>query len=396
LYSLIYIHIKLDKITNKNHFLHEIEGLRGILAMWVLLSHIMWGSGFLPNNVHGIWSIIFSGGAPVTVFICISGFVIFLILDSRNDSYAVYITKRFFRIYPIFIFTSIVGAILFILNLGVLGENYQGPNVFVRGVEYYHNKTTIFGMHAIMLHGLLPKLGAIVLNPPSWSISLEWQFYIIAPICFYLFKKNWFILGLFLVIAAIAKNLLHPSNITGGFSSTLLDKIYPFTIGILSYKIYQLRSYVNDPKLPLTILAIVLIISIYSNQLFFMSILDSREMVSVPESVAIAIWILVLLSIMGRSAAGNSPKYNIISHMLGHNIFQYLGRLSYSIYLIHQIVIFIFLISAGSFIVKMGPPMAFLLESLIVIPITLLLAHLANIYIEKPFINLGRKIAKRS
>ena len=215
---------------NQSHFLHEVEGLRGILATWVFISHLMWGSGFLPSNVTGLWAVFFSGGSAVTVFICISGFVIFLLLDTKKDSYLVYITKRFLRLYPIFILTAIVGCILFHLHLGTLGVNYQGPNIFVRSPEYYAHETSIFVMNTLMMHGLLPNLGAIVLNPPSWSISLEWQFYLIAPILFYFFRKHWLITTLFLFLAAIAKDLLHPAPILGLFGSTLIDQIFPFTI----------------------------------------------------------------------------------------------------------------------------------------------------------------------
>jgi len=88
------------------HFIPEFEGLRGVLAIWVLISHLMWGSGFTPDEVKGLWIVPFSGGVPVSIFIILSGFVIFLLLDSKQTTFFEYIVRRLFRLYPVFLFTS--------------------------------------------------------------------------------------------------------------------------------------------------------------------------------------------------------------------------------------------------------------------------------------------------
>jgi peptidoglycan/LPS O-acetylase OafA/YrhL len=377
------------------HFLYEIEGLRGILAMWVFISHLMWGSGFLPENVTGLWSVFFAGGSAVTVFICISGFVIFLLLDSKNESYLQYITKRFFRLYPIFIFTSIIGAFLFLFHFGVLGVNYQGPNVFVRSPEYYAQQSKILAMHTLMLQGLLKNLGPIVLNPPSWSISLEWQFYLVAPFLFYLFKKWWFGTALILIIASIVKNFLHPLGILNLHGAVLIDQIVPFTVGIVSYKLYQQRHCCQNPIFIKTLIAFVLLITLYNCQSFFISLFSVHQQVALPSCIPLAIWAVVLLTIIARTGSSDSSSGNIISRFLNHPYLQLLGKLSYSIYLIHQLVIFIFLLFAGSFILRFHPSLGFVFESLILIPTSLGLAYLINVFVEKPFIKIGKDITQR-
>jgi peptidoglycan/LPS O-acetylase OafA/YrhL len=350
-----------------NHFLYEIEGLRGILAMWVFISHLMWGSGF----------------------------VVFLLLDSKHDSYFQYIKKRFLRLYPVFILTTAIGAILFSLHLGILGGDYQGPNVFVRSPEYYAQTTKVFLLHAFMFQGFLRDLGPIVLNPPSWSISLEWQFYLIAPFLFFLLRKRWGAIALVLVLAAIIKNLLHPSGILNVHWATLVDQIIPFTVGMLSYKLYQQRYYSQNSALIGTLIAIVLLITLYTCQSFLISIFSDHQQVPIPDCIPLVIWAVVLLSIIARTATSDFYGENIISRFLKHPYLQLLGKLSYSIYLIHQLVIFIFLLFAGSFVLKMQPARAFFFESLILIPISLALAYLSNIFLEQPFINLGRKLTRK-
>ena len=153
--------------TKNNHYIKELEGLRGILAIWVLISHLMWGSGFTPDKVRGLWAIPFSGGTPVSIFIIMSGFVIFLLLDTQKTNYFEYIIRRLFRLYPIFLITSLVGIFLFIEGYGILGGNYDGPNVFVRSGEYYEIKWIVVISQLLMLQGLLHDLGPIVIINPA-------------------------------------------------------------------------------------------------------------------------------------------------------------------------------------------------------------------------------------
>ena len=132
-----------------------------------------------------------------------------------------------------------------------------------------------------------------------------------------------------------------------------------------------------------------------------MSALLSNQKVNVPGFLPIAIWTVVLLSIISRTVqidanVGDANVGNIVSRTLRYPLLQFLGRISYSIYLIHQLVIFIFLLFAGSLILKLQPAVAFLLESVILIPITLALAYAANVFVERPFISLGRKLTPKA
>jgi len=199
----------------------------------------MWGSGFTPDKVKGFWLVPFSGGVPVRVFIILSGFVIFLLLDSKKTNYFEYIVRRFFRLYPVFLFTSLVGLFLFCEGYGILGWNYIGPNVFVRGGEYDSNKLTIAVSQLLMFHGFLRNLGPIVINPPSWSVSLEWQFYLIAPLIFYLFNRKWLLAALVISLLGGLKDFFHPGPILNMHGATILDASSSFLIGILSYKFYK-------------------------------------------------------------------------------------------------------------------------------------------------------------
>ncbi|MBC4671612.1 acyltransferase [Klebsiella quasipneumoniae] len=81
-------------------YIRELEGLRGIMALWVVFGHSL---ASLPAFSTRIPPTALNSYA-VDVFIILSGFVIFFMLDNKKQVYSDYITQRFFRIFPIYIF----------------------------------------------------------------------------------------------------------------------------------------------------------------------------------------------------------------------------------------------------------------------------------------------------
>ena len=81
-----------------------VEGLRGYLALWVVIDHLLGCCGYGLNNLSGLFYILRSGWYAVDLFIIISGFVVFYLLDNKEEKYKQFIIRRFFRIWPLFIF----------------------------------------------------------------------------------------------------------------------------------------------------------------------------------------------------------------------------------------------------------------------------------------------------
>ncbi|WP_395264885.1 acyltransferase family protein [Enterobacter soli] len=93
----------------KNKIL-SIHHLRGIAALIVVFFHFR---GYL-NGVYAqkdLGSMLFNSGSfGVDLFFMISGFII--ALSTRNlTSKAIFAVRRFFRIYPAFIVTFVLGAL---------------------------------------------------------------------------------------------------------------------------------------------------------------------------------------------------------------------------------------------------------------------------------------------
>lgn len=95
----------------------ELDGLRGLLALWVALSHIFSWCGFanvpdtvsIPHRVKLLWTQFAYAPGAVDTFIILSGFVISYLLHSRPQSYRQFMIGRFFRIYPVYLICLLMG-----------------------------------------------------------------------------------------------------------------------------------------------------------------------------------------------------------------------------------------------------------------------------------------------
>src|SRR4026209_1050430 len=85
----------------------EFDGLRGLLAMWVFATHI------LELGPYASAAALIRAHLAVDIFIILSGFVIFHLLSTGED-YRAFITRRWFRLFPVF-------AVCFLIALALYG-----------------------------------------------------------------------------------------------------------------------------------------------------------------------------------------------------------------------------------------------------------------------------------
>ena len=147
-------------------FRKDINGLRAIAVIAVVLFH------FHPSGLSG-------GFAGVDVFFVISGFlmtgIIFRGIDQDNFSVLKFYVARASRIIPamatLCLILLVFGFVyLTPLDYKVLGKHITGSMVFISNILYwresgYFDATTL---NKWLLH--------------TWSLSVEWQFYIVYPL----------------------------------------------------------------------------------------------------------------------------------------------------------------------------------------------------------------------
>jgi peptidoglycan/LPS O-acetylase OafA/YrhL len=122
-------------------YVTEFCGLRGLLALWVFAYHTVAIAG-VWDRLPAIVGTRLDGAKAVDVFIILSGFVITSLLMQERESFGVFITRRFLRLWPVFIIC--IAAALGLQAVGLMP---------IRGEPLLAHIL----VHTTMLHGAVPQ-----------------------------------------------------------------------------------------------------------------------------------------------------------------------------------------------------------------------------------------------
>ena len=226
----------------------QFDGLRGLLALWVVISHILcwcgWADATFPWPLSRLWSAFIFAQPAVETFMILSGFAISFLLHQNQPPYYIFIVGRFFRIYPVYALCLTLGIATTYLTPVVLDTSLWRDTIYYNWIGSYSvqeraNITTHSLSHATLLFGLLPKsilpYSTGTLLPPSWSITLEWQYYLVAPAIAWLVRSG---TGMLCVVFAVLVGL-HYSHVWQNPENAFLPAQLPlFLMGIGSYHLY--------------------------------------------------------------------------------------------------------------------------------------------------------------
>ena len=375
----------------------SIDGMRALFALWVMMNHIIGRAGFTKNALWRSFKYILEGEYAVDLFIIISGFVIFFLLDNKKETYLPYITRRFFRLFPVFILLFAIAIPTFTLvpqnaeSYAHLYAHKQFPHM-----EYITSWWEHIGLHIAahitMLHGIIPETVApgapIAFLPLAWSISLEWQFYILAPFFFYLVKRSLVdnnsaagAIGFLLCILAVSLILkkVYPTVLRGAF---LPYHIQFFIIGWVSYffsKHLSLKSVDRDFVL---LICIVLVVALNSTTHAFLRVSDIFP---------VLIWLMLFPFVISSNKGWLVQKLSVA---LENKIITYLGKISYSIYLSHTVVITLVITALSPIADEMNSMQFLMIFMPTTIVSTLIFSSLLHHFIEVPGIKLGVTVSK--
>ncbi len=383
-------------MQNKSMRITSIDGMRAVFALWVVVGHVIGNTGLTKSDFSIGFKYVLTGTYAVDLFIIISGFVIFFLLDKKKEKYSPYITRRFFRLFP-------VSFILFLIAIPactLIPDNAESyAHLFVSKPfphlsyldSWWANIELHVVSHLLMLHGMIPETvlptAPIAFLPLAWSISLEWQFYLLAPLFFYMSKRlliekeNYagaIAFLFFTLFAAIIIKAVYPTVLRGAF---LPYKIHFFIIGWASYFLSRYLSFKNvDRDLVLLICLLIASVIAYTTKAHY------RVNGSFPFVIWLLLFPFVITSKKGWLVARLSP-------ILDNKTITYVGKISYSIYLSHRLLII--------FIMKAVSPFAHELNSMqflwILMPTTIISTLVASAFlyrfIEAPGMKLGAKIS---
>lgn len=191
-----------------------IEGLRGLAALAVALSHLPLLFSYAGNYAASTSANTFKvalGQLGVQIFFCITGFLFAgkLVFDpaGARTNWEAFFYNRVLRLVPAYLFAClIVVAIVARLTWKVPGSTSQLvealPALLSFGV-----KNLQVNVGGIILYNLLGV---------NWSLAIEWGFYLFLPLLCVLFRRfGWaFVVGV-LVVAFTVKSPCVPFFISG-------------------------------------------------------------------------------------------------------------------------------------------------------------------------------------
>ena len=320
--------------------LRWIESLRGIAAVAVVLQHML--PGHLFALLPGLEKYIDPGIFGVTVFFLISGYIIpYSILRWKDHAGRRFLTARFLRLYPAYWVSLMVGALAF------------------------HPNTRTLLLNVTMMQRFL---GARDVVGPYWSLQVEIVFYVLIEIC--------------ILCRLIGSKAVYP----------LLSALFAI-LAILA----ALGRYEFDKKIPLALFVgpcFMFASTVYFFHVQF-GILGRWKMLGFAAGIYLLISVAALLGYAKDWGYAETPRRFLAMYLAAVVLFflfslrnaharllEFLGRISYPIYLLHVPIIAL-----------VGPANHSVYRYLLSIALILLFSIAVHNLVEKPFMKVGRSLA---
>lgn len=285
--------------------IYGIQYCRAVAAIFVVLYHV--GTTAEAYNRQSIFSLLFNYGKyGVDFFFVISGFIIFNAhfedIGVKGKS-IIYIKKRFFRIYPIYFIILTIKVLIFLCLSIQIPENQKSFGYFLNS------------------YLLLPIENQYPFLSVAWTLSFELTFYTYFLLAMKMQRRTFFLLTLGWMLLIIFYNI---NNLKYNFILNHLLNSYniEFIIGVFASLIYREQKFLNTG---LKLVAIIFLLFLFLDKT------DSDLLMRIVLGGCFGIIVLVSANF---SKITKIPHSNFIDKTL-----QLIGNASYSIYLVHTLVI---------------------------------------------------------
>lgn len=355
--------IRGRELSDKKFQLDSLDGLRGFAVLIVFLSHTSNAGMYLVPfaNFAGI------GKSGVFLFFVLSSFLLTLPfitkgVDATSKNFLMnYSFRRFIRIYPLYFLYLLFGLMTSLVLWKLVGWDKPVGFPFVLSLKDFFE-------HLLLIQG----------KGVTWSILVEFRYYFILPI-------------LALTYSVVLKNKLFPSVIVTMSLIIISQLIWP-----------QSESIVNDPRLgpylPIFFMGSLLAVIFHRWRENKMS--ENKNIVLAVEILGILAAIILIFMIPSVSAyiLGKEIAFNYYhKHFILYGLLwsfvvfscvaglgalrkffetpflRYLGFISFSVYLLHAIVIEV--------VKRVGIEIP--MQGWILLVISIMLSHISWTLIEK-------------
>lgn len=363
-----------------------LNGLRFIGAFSVLIGHIELIKYFngLPNLMKYAFYKNTNGHLGVLLFFVLSGFLItyFLIVEIEHRqkiNFKNFYIKRLLRIWPIYYLMIVFAIFVLPTILSLFGEN---TNIY----SYTQIKYYIFFLPNIAKSCNYAIPGAVHL----WSIGVEEQFYLIWPILIYIFRKRLFHLFVIIFITfSILPLLVDFIYIRSDYFQKIPDIKKIISAFLSSFKINAMAlggifAYLHIQKFKFIE---ILHSSFYELCIFSTTFILWSLGINIG-TFSDEIYSILFACIIYTTATKNKPIIN-----LENKIFNFLGKISYGIYVYHWVILMITLklINLCHINFHEKQILANCILYVTSITFTILISYISYKYIEAPIMNMKKK-----
>jgi peptidoglycan/LPS O-acetylase OafA/YrhL len=305
-----------------------MDGFRGILSVVVAIYHTAWISH--PQA----WRFFENGPVIIDLFFAFSGFLMWRLYSERLKSGAdmkKFMKRRFARLYPLHIFMILVFLAFAVARLLAhkIGLAEQTPGEILP----FQNGSLDNWFSLLQNLTMTNAMGfseALTFNPPSWTIGAEFYTYIIFAAMMVWFKPKLKV-HFILITACIGLIYVYLSRLKPDMNITydygFLRCIAGFYSGILAAVCF--------PKIRL----ILQRLSSASATMLeaFVIVASILFVIYLPGKAQFFIGLIVFAFVVVFAS-----DRGVVSKFMSHSIFQYLAKISYSVYLVHTIIAIVF------------------------------------------------------
>lgn len=351
-----------------------LDGVRGVAIILVLIFHLIFLQ--LPANTFSVFWL--NAGRflmhGVTLFFVLSGFLVGSILLQNRDSknyYKAFYFRRAGRILPLY----------YLLLLFFYGYKYLflPDHSVTEFSSLIPDWTYPFFLQSIYI----PKfgLGPGFLNV-CWSLCVEEQFYLFAPLLINFFKNNKLMIICFSgILASMFSRILLPGVDDLGALALISSRCDSLFMGIILAILYQKKDVIASLKAS-------------QKQLYFLLFVLAAGILLNFNNFSFGVfkftWISLFFAVLVLIPLINEDSLIAIFFKL--NPLKFFGKYSYGIYLYHMPIFYLLNTMNSEYGLKLNSLNKTLFFNSISIIIILLVSFLSYHFFEKPFIDRVHKL----
>jgi peptidoglycan/LPS O-acetylase OafA/YrhL len=359
---------------SKSFHFKNLDSIRTIAFFSIFLAHAFYTeSPMVENSAAFQWAVkfrdIFSFGVPI--FFVLSGFLISFLMLREQQTHGVFSIKNFYvrrvlRIWPVYFMVLVFGFVIFpIIRTSVLRQPYH--------------ETASPWMYALFLSNFDQiNAGALPFGAglgPTWSVSVEEQFYLFWPVMLLLFKDRMF---LFPVLVVMACAIFFSAYLNLSRKHTLHCLIYLSTGALFAYLSIYREKWIRNATAVSPVYLLLAIAGIVAG------IHASSHAIAPYVAIAFLIGYVIIYQCYGsRLNFGSIP------------FLERFGKYTYGLYLYHVICnLFAHVLVDDILRWQDSVATAVFIKPIVSLTLSLVLSYLSYRYVESYFLGLKERFNK--